>query len=351
MGRGKKWTWGARKDLAKAFVITCRTLGPPENDNPDSPFWQAAAAEFYQSDPTGSLEYKSRTPRIMQHTHKNQYTECKQFTRTAMRKVIDACPETASENEMLSMAIAVHLSMVTDINYEFRNLEHTQWVSSGAWKVYSKAATASLSGLEDLAELICAGDPGHAIAASGPSVHEAAVPSPAVVVPPVALTTSPITAVRAADVASAVAAAAAGNVQVGGGIVAGRQAGVTLDDDARASKRAAASAGGGVLKRLRRPEDVGDGGSAAALVRIARALEAGVAAEEAKLGMQAFEEQNLDEEGRAQKMEFMKHMRRRALDSARATTTRVDLPVNDANLGSSDGSSAANPVLEIKLVR
>lgn len=348
MGRGKKWTWGAREDLAKAFVITCRALGPPETDNPESPFWQAAASEFYQSDSTGSLDYKSRTPRIMQHTHKNQYSECKQFTRTAMRKVIDACPETASENEMLSMAIAVHLSMVTDIKYEFRNLEHTQWVSSGAWKVYSKAATASLAGLEDLAELIGAGGPGRAIAAAGPSVPEV---SPAVAVPPVTLPTSPVAAVRAADVASAVAAAAAGCVPVGGAIVAGGEVGMTLDDGVRATKRAAASASGGVLKRLRRPEDVSDGGSAAALVRIARALEAGVAAEEAKLGMQAFEEQNLDEEGRTQKMEFMKLMRRRALDSARGTTTRVDLPVNDANVGNNDGSSAVNPVLEIKLVR
>lgn len=346
MGRGKKWTSRAREDLAKAFISTCKSRGAPDGDSLDLPFWEDTANEFYAYDATDAHEYRSRTPKILQHTHKTQYGECKQFSKSAIRKVLEACPAQTPDDEVLSMAVAMQTGMSDDVAYQFRHLEHSTWVCAAAWKVYSNATFTDLAGLEELGKTVAAKRVrGGSMVVAGEESSEGG---------------SGAAGASREDGANGVESHGRNDANDNGGI--GGQA--ADGDDVKPVVRPPS----GMRRSSALPKDRGppkkkhrgnvsqefgcmeSPTTSAALLRIARALEASVALKETRLAMLAFDDEGieLDEEEKAQKLEFKKLMRRKALDIARGVP-RVEVPAVSSTADPENPPKA--PVLEIKIVR
>ena len=86
--------------------------------------------------PSGYLPgtYHERAHRIYKYLRDNVFGEVQKFNKS-LRLVEISHPSGVTEEQKVSMAIAIHLKLTKKMDYEFKDFEKSKWRLYGAWDV------------------------------------------------------------------------------------------------------------------------------------------------------------------------------------------------------------------------
>lgn len=155
MGRGKAWDIDENEVLARAWISASEDpiagvdqRGKLFNETVYRRFSERAPACF------AGIEgkYGLRTPGSIRNHAGDLSADAQKFSKTL--RTVRACgPTGVTENQVLSMAVAVHVGKCATMNYEQKDFSHSNWPGFKAWNLWknhpkwtSPAATDSTSG-------------------------------------------------------------------------------------------------------------------------------------------------------------------------------------------------------------
>jgi hypothetical protein len=136
MGRGKSWDATELGELARAWV---RTSEDPVTgiDQTAARFTQTLFDNFCANAPVGAPEktYALRSPHAVKQKFDDVSTEIQKF-RKSLRKVYASSPTGVTEDNILSMAIAMHIGKTDSMCYEYKDLSHSLWLLYKAYNIF-----------------------------------------------------------------------------------------------------------------------------------------------------------------------------------------------------------------------
>lgn len=135
MGRGAAWSSAELYDLAKAWLATSEdpVVGI---DQTAGRFAQTLHRHFLlraPRDPDAKARYESRSAKSAKSKFDQVSADVQKFRR-ALRIVHASHPTGVVEEQILSMAIAIHLDKIGKMSYDFKDLQHDAWSNHLAYK-------------------------------------------------------------------------------------------------------------------------------------------------------------------------------------------------------------------------
>lgn len=151
MGRGKSWDGVENQLLAQAWIAASEDvfLGA---DQKGRRFWSTLHSRFCDFCPPPSASSEGRFEMRSLLSCKSHFSElsrdCQKFQK-ALRLVNISNPTGCTEENILSMAVAVHLQKTTRMDYEFKTFCKETWSYFRAWQVLHTSPKWETSSTQD----------------------------------------------------------------------------------------------------------------------------------------------------------------------------------------------------------
>jgi hypothetical protein len=136
MGKAPTWTTKEREVVALAWLRATNN-GIQGADQKSEVFRNKIHALFKAFSPRDAPpgRFGDRPPKAVYVFLRDQvFPDINKFNES-LRLVQASHPTGCNDDNILSMAIAVHLGEARRMDYQFRNFEHTSWPNFGAWKI------------------------------------------------------------------------------------------------------------------------------------------------------------------------------------------------------------------------
>jgi hypothetical protein len=140
MGKAPTWTTKERETVALAWLRATNN-GIQGADQKGEDFRNKIHAIFKALSPRDAPpgRFGDRPPKAIYVFLRDQvFPEINKFNES-LRLIHASNPTGCNEDNILSMAIALHLGEAKRMDYNFRSFEHTKWANYSAWKILSVA--------------------------------------------------------------------------------------------------------------------------------------------------------------------------------------------------------------------
>jgi hypothetical protein len=135
MGRGTKWTSDERTVVCYAWInATNDSIHGKDQTGED--FWKKVHNNVKQMKPAGFEEgtYASRGHEAIKvFLKKGIFPDVNKFN-VSLRSIRSSKPTGCTENEIISMAVAVHMKMTKSRDYDFKKLDPLKWPNYSSWR-------------------------------------------------------------------------------------------------------------------------------------------------------------------------------------------------------------------------
>jgi hypothetical protein len=128
MGRGKSWTPFEREGLAISWLKASKD--PRTGAYRDSAdFWKPVVRAFHERDPRGTLGYCTRSVKACKNIFLGDISPDVQKFAAVLRRIIASEPTGVTNENIVSMSIAVYTGLTARMEYKYCNLPHTEWAT------------------------------------------------------------------------------------------------------------------------------------------------------------------------------------------------------------------------------
>jgi hypothetical protein len=140
MGKGRKWTAHERECAALAWLTTMNNFAHQAD-------WSKPSGKAFQSQlhsilktiaPVGAQfdRYAGRKDKSIYVFLRDQILpDVRKFVHKSLPLVLNSNPVNVTEDQVISMTIAIHLKKTDRMDYTFKNYDHNHWQNYRAWKV------------------------------------------------------------------------------------------------------------------------------------------------------------------------------------------------------------------------
>lgn len=140
MGRGKAWDLEENETLARAWIAASEDPIAGA-DQKAKVFFNTLHRRFIEKGPPPSKvlngKYGFRSAESCRKHVADLSADVQKFN-TALRKLRACGPTGVNEDQVLSMAVAIHMEVTNSMDYEHKDYVKENWLSFNAWKVWSR---------------------------------------------------------------------------------------------------------------------------------------------------------------------------------------------------------------------
>lgn len=132
MPQNTVWSSNERRVAAIAYLRTTQDCVVGK-DQTGKEFWDKIIERIAQIEPQG--ENESRSPSAIKSFIAAKILPDVQKFNVSLTKVLSAKPSGINDQQIINMAVAVHLNKTAGRDYEFRDFDPTKWPNYSAWLV------------------------------------------------------------------------------------------------------------------------------------------------------------------------------------------------------------------------
>ena len=140
MGRAKGWIRAEKLVLSKSWLTASEVLSERDGTGQDNmQFWNKVMDEIKAREPTNFQEKRGRysdraVTAIKSHWGDKIRHDISKFNES-LRLIYRSNPTGSSQKQQVNMAIAVHLGKTSRMEYQFRDLDPSEWPNYQCWLV------------------------------------------------------------------------------------------------------------------------------------------------------------------------------------------------------------------------